>query len=271
MYFNIGEIMINVLAIGDVVGKLGRETVFSKLPGLIEEYNAFFTVVNGENATTGNGINEKYAYKMLECGADVITLGNHAYSKPEINNMLECSDRIIRPLNYPADMAGDGVTVIEKDNIKLGVINIMGKTYMDGKLSCPFKTLDKAVENLKRRYDDLKCIIVDFHAEATSEKKALGFYMDGKISAIYGTHTHVQTNDKRVLDGGTGYVTDIGMTGSYDSVIGLKKEIAIPRFLGEAQNRFRWAEERPMINAAVFKIDENTGKTLEITLINKDV
>ena len=262
------KVMKNILVIGDVVGKCGREIIFRELPRLREEFNIDFAVVNGENATTGNGINEKYALMMLEAGADVITLGNHAFSKKEISHLLETDERIIRPLNISPDLPGDGVTVIEKDGVKYAVINLMGQVYMDGEISSPFPTLEKAVANLKRRYGDT-ITIVDFHAEATSEKQALCYYVDGTVSAFFGTHTHVQTNDARILKEGTGYITDIGMTGPQDSVIGLEKEIALARFTGGEKKHFKWSEAQPMLNGAVFTVDEETGKTAEIRLISR--
>lgn len=260
--------MKNILAIGDVVGKCGRELLFAKLPSLINEFNIDFTVINGENATTGNGINEKYAVMLLDAGADVITLGNHAFSKREIGHLLETDRRIIRPLNLSPDLPGDGVTVIEKDGVSYGIINLMGQVYMDGEISSPFSTLEKAVSNLERRYGKT-ITIVDFHAEATSEKQALAYFIDGKVTALFGTHTHVQTNDARILKEGTGYITDIGMTGPQDSVIGLEKEIALSRFTGGERKHFKWSESQPMLNGAVFTINEENGKTEEIRLITR--
>lgn len=258
--------MYYILVIGDIVGKTGRNVLFSHLPELQKEFDINFTIVNGENAVTRNGITEKYAYQMLEAGADVITLGNHAFDKSDIFPMLEKGDRIIRPLNYPPDRPGDGVYLTEKDGMRIAVINLIGKVYLDEKNSCPFVTGKKAVENVKDRAD---IIVVDFHAEATSEKQALGYYLDGEATAVYGTHTHVQTNDDRILPGGTAYLTDVGMTGPVESVIGLKKEIAIPRFLGERTKTFEWAEGEAMINGIVYGIDESDFKVRNMTKINR--
>ena len=260
--------MKNILIIGDIVGRCGRNLIFERLPEIKKEYEIDFAIVNGENATTGNGITEKYAYMLLEAGADCITLGNHAFDKKDLYNMLESSKEIVRPLNVNPSLPGDGVTVIEKDDFSVAVINIMGLTYLDEKNSNPFTVLEKAVENLKRKYD-VKNIIVDFHAEATSEKQALAYFMDGKITALFGTHTHVQTSDIRILKNGTGYITDVGMTGAENSVIGLEKEIAIARFKDGDRGRFKWSDISPMINGCVFTIDEETGKTVDTKLIYK--
>ncbi|MBE7020207.1 MAG: TIGR00282 family metallophosphoesterase [Ruminococcaceae bacterium] len=258
--------MKNILIIGDIVGRCGRELIFEKLPEIKKEYNIDFAIVNGENATTGNGITEKYAYMLLEAGADCITLGNHAFDKKDLYNMLETSKEIVRPLNVSPDLPGDGVTVIEKDTFSVAVINLMGTTYIETKLSNPFTVLEKAVANVKAKYG-VKNIIVDFHAEATSEKQALAYLMDGEITALFGTHTHVQTNDIRILKNGTGYITDVGMTGAENSVIGLEKEIAIARFKDGDKGRFKWSALSPMINGCVFTVDEETGKTVMTELI----
>jgi len=260
--------MKNILVIGDVVGRCGRDILCEQLKTIKEEYEIDFTVVNGENATTGNGINEKYASLFFEWGADVITLGNHSFDKRDIEHLLETDRRIIRPLNLSPDLPGDGVTVIEKDGVYYAVINLIGQVFIEKESSSPFETLKKAVANVRRKYEN-PVIIVDFHAEATSEKQALAYHLEGEISAIYGTHTHVQTNDARILSGFTGYITDVGMTGSLDSVIGLEKEIGVGRFVGGEKKSFRWGETSPMINGAVFTVDENTGETKKIKLISK--
>ncbi len=258
----------NILVLGDVVGRCGRDVIFEHLGELISEYSADFTVINGENATTGNGINEKYAVMLLEAGADVITLGNHSFDKKDISHLMETDKRIIRPLNLSPNLPGDGLTVIEKDGVKYAVINILGKTFMENDSTSPFFTLEKAVNRILSKYEDI-IIIVDFHAEATSEKQALAYYCEGKVSAFYGTHTHVQTNDARILKGKTGYITDIGMNGSRDSVIGLEKEIGINRFISDERKSFHWGDSEPMINGAVFTVDENTAETKKIQLISK--
>ena len=260
--------MKNILVIGDVVGRCGRELIFEKLPEIKKEYNIDFAIVNGENATTGNGITEKYAYMLLDAGADCITLGNHAFDKRDLFNMLDSSKEIVRPLNVSPDLPGDGVPVIEKEGYSVAVINLMGSVYIDKEVSNPFIVLKKAVENIKRKYETNN-IIVDFHAEATSEKQALAYYMDGEITALFGTHTHVQTNDLRILRQGTGYITDVGMTGAETSVIGLEKEIAIARFKDGERGKFKWSDISPMINGCVFTIDEATGKTIDTKQIYK--
>lgn len=262
--------MKRILVIGDVVGRCGRELIFNNLKSLKEEYKIDFAIVNGENATTGNGITEKYAYMLLDSGADCITLGNHAFDKKDLYTMLETSKEIIRPLNLNPDLPGDGVSVIEKDDFKIAIINLMGKIYIDGEISNPFYTLKKAVENIKRKYGTNN-IIVDFHAEATSEKQALAYFIDGEITALFGTHTHVQTNDLRILKNGTGYITDVGMTGSEYSVIGLEKEIAIARMADGERGKFKWSDINPMINGCIFEIDEITGKTIGVESVYKRI
>lgn len=260
--------MKNILVIGDIVGRCGRELIFEKLKDIKNEYNIDFTIVNGENATTGNGITEKYAYMLLDAGADCITLGNHAFDKKDLNNMLNTSTKIVRPLNVNPDLPGDGVAVFDMGDYKIAVINLLGNVFIEGADSNPFTVLDKAVENIERKHG--RCnIIVDFHAEATSEKQALGYYMDGKITALFGTHTHVQTNDLKILKNGTGYITDVGMTGAEYSVIGLDKDIAVKRFAEGEKGKFKWSDISPMINGCVFTIDERTGKTVSVKSIYK--
>ncbi len=258
--------MFRILVIGDIVGRTGRNALFAHLKELQREFHIDFTVVNGENAVTRNGITEKYAYQMLETGADVITLGNHAFDKSDIFPMLEKGEGIIRPLNYPPSRPGDGVFLAEKNGVRVAVINLIGKVYLEDDNSCPFETGKKAVANVKDRAD---IILLDFHAEATSEKQALGYYLDGEITALYGTHTHVQTNDERILPNGTAYITDVGMTGPVESVIGLKTEIAVPRFLGERNKTFEWAEGEAMINGIVYEIDRTDFKVRNMIKINR--
>lgn len=260
--------MKNILVIGDIVGRCGRELIFEKLKDIKNEYNIDFTIVNGENATTGNGITEKYAYMLLDAGADCITLGNHAFDKKDLNNMLDTSKEIVRPLNVNPDLPGDGVAVFDMGEYKIAVINLLGNVFIDGADSNPFPVLEKAVENVERKYGFCN-IIVDFHAEATSEKQALGYFMDGKITALFGTHTHVQTNDIKILKNGTGYITDVGMTGAEYSVIGLDKDIAVNRFAIGEKGKFKWSDISPMINGCVFTIDERTGKTVSVKSIYK--
>lgn len=260
--------MKNILVVGDVVGKCGRELIFTHLAEIKKEYNIDFAIVNGENATTGNGITEKYAYMTLDAGADMITLGNHAFDKKDLNNMLETSNQIVRPLNLDPDLPGDGVKVVDMGDYKIAVINILGRVFLNNDVSNPFHILKKAVNNIKSKYNTNN-IIVDFHAEATSEKQALAYYMDGDITALFGTHTHVQTNDLRILKHGTGYISDVGMTGSESSVIGLDRDIAIRRMAEDEKGKFKWGDSDPMINAAVFTIDEVTGKTVDTKIIYK--
>ena len=261
--------MKNILVIGDIVGRCGRELIFEKLKDIKNEYNIDFTIVNGENATTGNGITEKYAYMLLDAGADCITLGNHAFDKKDLNNMLNTSTKIVRPLNVNPDLPGDGVAVFDMRDYKIAVINLLGNVFIEGADSNPFTVLDKAVENIERKHG--RCnIIVDFHAEATSEKEALGYYLDGRATAVLGTHTHVQTADERILPHGTAYITDVGRTGAIDSVLGLDIQASLARFIEDPTKKkppFNVAKGRHQLCGVCVKVNEETGLAEDIQRI----
>ncbi len=252
---------MRILFIGDVVGKLGCEGFVRKLPAIKKEHNIDITIVNCENATATNGIMPAQAQFLLDNGADVLTGGNHIFGKKQMFEMLEDSPFIVRPANYPDSAPGKGVAHIDCGRDKLTVINLQGTVFMDS-LKSPFDTLDEILKT----EDCGNIIFVDFHAEATSEKKALGFYADGRISALVGTHTHVQTADEAILPGGTGYLTDAGMTGVQYSVLGAKKEIAIERFMKKLPVPFELEEGEVTVNGVVCEIASN-GKCQSIKRI----
>ena len=238
---------VRMLFVGDVVGAAGRRTVEALVPGLRERHAVDFVVANGENAAGGVGITEKVARALLDAGVDAITLGNHAYHHAEVYPFLDREERIVRPANYPKGDPGRGATVVERDGARLAVVNLSGQVFLDASRS-PFSEVDALLSELRGRAEHL---LVDFHAEATSEKLAMGWHLDGRVTACVGTHTHVPTADARVLPGGTAYVTDVGMTGARGGVIGVKRELALRRFLTQLPIRFEPSEEDPWLNAVL--------------------
>ena len=248
---------LRVLAVGDVVGNPGMERIRKSLRWLIRKTGADFTVVNGENASVV-GLTPRQAEDILDAGADVITLGNHSFSKREIVPYLEDTDRILRPANYAPQIPGRGWAVYETRFGPIGVIDLIGRCNMDYGPDNPFLLAEKLLKKL-----DTKLILVELHAEATSEKLAMGYMLDGKVSAVWGTHTHVPTADIRVLPQGTGYITDLGMTGPRNSVLGIRPELSIARFRGDLPERYRWAEGETKLEGALFTIDAATGKCLK--------
>jgi metallophosphoesterase (TIGR00282 family) len=250
---------VKLLFVGDVVGGLGRRTLAAVLPGLRDEHRPDFVVVNGENAAGGVGITRKTAQELLELGADAITLGNHAYRHREVYEYLDTEPRIVRPANYPKGSPGRGHTVVEANGLRLGVVNLSGQLFLEAVRS-PFAEADALLSELRGATD---AVLVDMHAEATSEKVALGWHLDGRVLACVGTHTHVATADARVLPGGTAYVTDVGMTGPRGGVIGVKRELAIERFLKLTQVRFETSEEDPWLNAVLVEGDSD-GRAVSI-------
>lgn len=256
---------MNVLFIGDVVGNPGRRAIKELLPELKREYSIDFCIANGENAAGGSGITYVVAQELYKSGIDAITMGNHVWSKKEIFSFIESDTKIIRPANYPEGLPGKGSAVISNNNGKIGIINLMGRIYMEP-VECPFRTADKEVEILK---NSVRIIIVDMHAEATSEKTALAWYLDGKVSGVIGTHTHVQTADERILPFGTGFITDVGMTGPYEGIIGVKRNTVIEKFITFMPARFELEKGKIQLNAVVLEIDDSTGKTIEMHRIMK--
>ena len=248
---------LRVLAVGDVVGNPGMERIRKSLRWLIRKTGADFTVVNGENASVV-GLTPRQAEDILDAGADVITLGNHSFSKREIVPYLEDTDRILRPANYAPQTPGRGWAVYETRFGPIGVIDLIGRCNMDYSPDNPFLLVEKLLKKL-----DTRLILVELHAEATSEKLAMGYMLDGRVSAVWGTHTHVPTADVRVLPQGTGYITDLGMTGPRNSVLGIRPELSIARFRGDLPERYRWAEGETKLEGALFTIDAATGKCLK--------
>lgn len=257
---------MNILFIGDIVGSPGREAIKKLIPGLRKEHKLDFIIANAENAAGGSGITPAVAEELFGAGVDVLTSGDHIWKKREIFQILNQEGRILRPANFPAGSPGSGWGLFEtKNGIKVGVINLNGRVFMDA-LDCPFKVAQAAQEALSK---DTKVIIVDIHAEATSEKVALGWFLDGKASAVLGTHTHIQTADEKILPHGTAYITDAGMTGPYQSVIGRRIENVLERFLTALPVRFEVAEGDIQLHGVVVGIDENTGKAESIVRVQK--
>ncbi|HEX2939383.1 MAG TPA: TIGR00282 family metallophosphoesterase [Ruminiclostridium sp.] len=252
---------MNILAIGDVVGTPGCEILRKRLPSLKKYYNADLCIVNGENSADGNGITPGSATHIFSSGADVITTGNHVFRRREIYNYLDETPQIIRPANYPGSAPGIGYCYVDMGRSKVCIVNLMGTVYMDA-LANPFLLMDEILNKIE---DTI--IIVDFHAEATSEKKALGYYLDGRVSAVYGTHTHVQTSDEQILPGGTGYMTDIGMTGPKNSVLGVDPKLAIRRFVTKMPVRFQNATGESSVCGVLLCIDDKNGRAFSIEKI----
>lgn len=248
---------MNILFVGDVVGRPGRNYLKKNLPVLKEKYDVDFTIVNGENCAGGVGITKSTYDELLSYGVDIITLGNHAWAKKEIFEFIEESDCLVRPANYPSGTPGKGYRIVEKAGKRIAVVNLCGRVFMDC-IECPFKTTDEILEKIK---DETDLIIVDFHAEATSEKLALGWYLDGKVTAVLGTHTHVQTSDERILPGGTAYITDVGMTGPKDSILGVDRNIVVRKFITGLPERFEVAKDEAFLGAVVIQVDENNMVT----------
>ena len=249
---------MKILCIGDVVGTVGCEFLRSHLPSFKKLHGVDLVICNGENSSDGNGITPKAADYLFSSGVDVITLGNHSFRRPEICAYLEERRDIIRPLNYPSpEVAGRGVCTVDMGYTTVTVINLMGQEGMDTHLDNPFLAVDRAIAEA-----DGSIIIVDLHAEATSEKRAMGLYLDGRVSAVFGTHTHVMTADAEVLPGGTGYITDAGMTGPIDSVLGVRKDIVIRRFITRLPARFDYADGPAKLDCVLFEIDRKTRKCL---------
>ncbi len=247
---------LGILFIGDIVGKPGRTILKTLLPKLISRYEAQLVIANGENAAGGFGINEKVAKELFSFGVDIITTGNHVWDKKEAVEFIAKEPRILRPLNYPEGVPGTGSILFKsRENQLVGVINVAGRVFMSP-LDCPFRTTKKEIERLREK---TKIIVIDFHAEATSEKQAFAFYFDGKVSAIIGTHTHVQTADERVLPKGTAYITDAGMTGPENSVIGFREKEIIEKFLTQMPQKYDVPSASSILSGVYVEIDTNSG------------
>lgn len=259
---------MRLLFIGDVVGRKGREMLADYLPKLKQKHKPELTIVNGENAAGGKGINEKIYRQLLESGAQVITMGNHTWDKREIFEFIDDAQHLVRPANFPEGTPGQGMVYVKLNTIEAAVINMQGRTFLPP-LESPFEKVDELIEKAKKR---TSVIFVDFHAEATSEKQAMGWYLDGKVSAVVGTHTHVQTADNRVLPKGTAFLTDVGMTGPYDGIIGMDREAVMRRFLTHMPVRFEVASGPGQLNGVLVEIDEKTGssRSIDRIVINDD-
>ena len=257
---------MKILFIADIVGKAGIEILKKELHPFLLTENIDLVIANSENAADGFGLTPNLAAEIFAAGVDVITLGNHTWDKKEIIGILD-DKRVVRPLNYPSeDTPGNGFAIAcTKKGILVGVVSVMGRVFMQP-LDCPFRTMDDILPELKQKAD---VIIVDFHAEATSEKAALGWYLDGKVSAVLGTHTHVATADEKILTNGTAYITDVGFTGAHDSVIGIKKDAIIKKFLTQMPVKYEVAMGDCFIEGALLEIDETTGKAVSIQRIKK--
>ena len=247
---------MNILCVGDVVGSIGCMFLRKMLPGIKQEYSVDVCVVNGENAADGNGLTPSAAQHLFDSGADVITGGNHIFRRQALYELLDTFPALLRPANYPSSAPGQGVCVVDRGRYQVTIINLIGVVYMEP-LACPFDSLDM----LLKHAGNPKFCIVDFHAEATAEKKALAYHADGRISALFGTHTHVQTADEQILPEGTGFITDVGMTGPINSVLGIRPEQAIAKMHGKLPVRFSTAEGPCKLNAVVMTLSDTTGKT----------
>ncbi len=253
--------MTRLLFIGDIVGKPGRELVRRGLPALVAHHEIDLVIVNGENSAAGFGITPDIADDLLEHGAHVITGGNHSWDKKEIVPYLAHQPRLLRPANFPAGTPGHGRVVVGAGNgVKVAVINLIGRVFMTA-LDDPFAV---ALTELAAVREEAAIVFVDFHAEATSEKVAMGWHLDGRVTAVVGTHTHVQTADSRVLPQGTAYITDVGMTGPHDSVIGVDRRAVLARFLTGLPQRFETSTENPRLHGVVITADEATGRAIAI-------
>jgi len=255
---------MRILFIGDIVGKAGRQAIEGLLQRVVADRQIDFTVANGENAAGGMGITPVIASEFLDLGIDVLTSGNHIWAKKEVISFLDEEGRLLRPANYPDGVPGRGTGLFQLGNgRKVGVLNLEGRVFMRN-LECPFRVGEKEAEKLR---EETKIILVDFHAEATSEKMALAWFLNGKVSAVLGTHTHVQTSDEKILSGGTAYITDVGMTGPMASVIGIRRQAALERFLTQIPWKFDVATDEIELQGAIIDVEEETGKTRSIERI----
>jgi metallophosphoesterase (TIGR00282 family) len=251
---------MNILMIGDVFGEPGRSAIKKLLPGLRRQHEVDVAVVNVENAAGGSGVLPPMVREFLDAGADVLTSGNHIFSKKEIVPVIAKENLLLRPANYPAGTPGSGFVTVKAGPHRVGVLNLMGRVFMTP-IDCPFRKADEVLPEIAR---DASVILVDMHAEATSESVAMGWYLDGRVSAVVGTHRHVQTADERILPGGTAYITDLGMTGPTDGVIGVDREIILQRFLTQMPVRFEPARGPAALHGVVITVDPDTGRASDI-------
>ncbi len=254
---------INILFVGDIIGAPGMAIAQTWLPGLMQKYKTDLVIVNGENSADGKGCTKKEGQMLFDLGVDVITGGNHTWDRHQSQDYLKNEPRSLRPMNYPKGTYGNGYYIAETKKGKVAVLNLQGRTFM-ATIDCPFRTADWVLPKLK---NETSCIVVDFHAEATAEKIAMAHHLDGRASALIGTHTHTQTADERIFPNGLGYITDAGMTGPYDSVIGMKTQAALNRFLYQTPQKYETAENEVHLCGVFIKVDSDSGKTLEIERI----
>lgn len=260
---------MNILFIGDVVGSLGRDMVHEYVPKLKEKYRPHVTIINGENAAGGKGITEKIYRGFLEIGAQAVTLGNHTWDNREIFEFIDEAKYMVRPANFPENNPGKGLIYIKVNQYEIAVMNLQGRTFLPPS-DCPFQKADELIKEARKR---TPFIFVDFHGEATSEKQAMGWYLDGKVSAVVGTHTHVQTADERILPSGTAYISDVGMTGPYDGILGVERDAVLKRFLTNLPVRFEVPKNgQTQLSAVLIELDDKSGfaKKIERILINDD-
>ncbi|WP_027417885.1 TIGR00282 family metallophosphoesterase [Aneurinibacillus terranovensis] len=258
---------MRIMFIGDVVGSPGREMLKDMLPRLKRKYQPHFTIVNGENAAHGRGITPKIAREFYEWGAGVITLGNHSFDNREVFEFIKEDSHIVRPANYPESVPGKGYTYLKGTaGGELAVINLQGRTFLPA-LNCPFQTVEKLIPTIRKR---TPYIFVDMHGEATSEKQAMAWFLNGKVTAVIGTHTHVQTADERILPGGTAYLSDAGMVGPRDSILGMEREAVIKKFITGLPVRFEVASLKAQLNGVIIDMEKETGRATSITRIIVD-
>lgn len=243
---------MRILFIGDIVGRTGRRMLKDNLNIIIGEHNIDFVIANGENSAGGVGITKNVYEELLGYGIDIITLGNHAWAKKEIFSFINEADRMVRPANYPYQTPGKPYVIVENKGVRIAVINMCGRVFMES-IECPFKAIEEIISEIDSKAD---ITILDFHGEATSEKVAMGWFLDGRITAVLGTHTHIQTADERILPNGTAYITDVGMTGPKNSVLGVKKEIIIKKFQTCLPEKFELEDDEGQINSVILNIDD---------------
>ncbi|MEC8933632.1 MAG: TIGR00282 family metallophosphoesterase [Candidatus Latescibacterota bacterium] len=252
---------MRLLFVADIYARPGRRAAAQIIPQLIQDRHVDLCIANGENAAGGFGMTENIVRKLRAYGIDVVTSGNHVWNRADFARRLDSAERVLRPLNYPVEAPGNGSIVVEaRDGTRVGVLNLQGRTFMPA-IDCPFRVGAERVDELRQ---ETPCIIVDFHAEATAEKIALGYHLDGQVSAVVGTHTHIQTADERLLPQGTAYLTDAGMTGVQESVIGTRQEIAVQRFIDGVPARFKPADGTPLLCGALVDIDAQSGRATSI-------
>ncbi|MFB4211198.1 TIGR00282 family metallophosphoesterase [Shouchella sp. JSM 1781072] len=256
---------MKILFIGDVVGSPGRDMITEHIKQLKQEYKPTVTIINGENAAHGKGITEKIYKSFLAQGAQMVTLGNHTWDKREIFSFIDDATSLVRPANYPEGAPGVGYRIININQVKLAVINLLGRTFMNP-VDCPFQKVDDILKEIDGQAD---VIFVDFHAETTSEKQAMGWYLDGRVSAVIGTHTHVQTADERILPGGTAYLSDVGMTGPLDGILGMDRQAVLHKFLTSLPAKFEVAEGKRQLNACLITINDKTLKATQLSRITR--